>query len=133
MANPKKKQTNDISDAPSIIGTADQPDGLADTNPGGPPLGDSDGAPVKEMTLAQLKAAYEDANDRSEVAALERNDFGTKIAAAMAKAGEGRKSKPTITLGGVRYRVTKPRDGAAPELMKVPSVEYLDLDADPAS
>lgn len=67
-----------------------------------------------EPTLADLKARWEAASAAIKAAGDERDATEPLIAAALVKAGEGKKEKPSVRLGGDYYKAQRSKSGSTP-------------------
>lgn len=75
-----------------------------------------------EPTLADLKARWEAATAAIKAAGDERDATEPLIAAALVKAGEGKKEKPSVRLGGDYYKAQRSKSGSTPpKLIKLGS------------
>jgi hypothetical protein len=67
-----------------------------------------------EPTLADLKARWEAASAAIKTARDEQDATEPLIAAALVKAGEGKKEKPSVRLGGDYYKAQRSKSGTTP-------------------
>jgi len=76
-----------------------------------------------QPTLADLKARWEAAVSAIATAKADQEAVESLIAAALVKAGEGKKEKPAVRLGGDNFKAQRSKDNSAPpKLIKLAPV-----------